>query len=153
MTKTINKTVSIQELGPIIAQTVRSGCHVELTVTGKSMRPLLLDRVSRVELSAICEPKYGDMVLYRRSDGTYVLHRIVKCDADGTYSMCGDEQTVLEPGIRREQMIAVVLSFARRRRWRSCGSRWYGLWWHIHTKSRRFRHLWKRGIRFLKRML
>ena len=53
------------------------------------------------------------MVLYRRQNGAYVLHRIAAIGADGTYMMCGDAQTVLEPGIRREQLLAVVTDFAR----------------------------------------
>ena len=152
MTEQTGMAVSIQELGPIIAQTVNAGGTVELTATGHSMLPLLLDRVSRVKLTAIREPKYGDVVLYRRDNGTYVLHRIVKCCADGTYTMCGDAQTALEPKLRRDQMIAVVQSFARRRRWRDCRAVTYQLWWRIHVADRPFRHLWKRGISFLKRI-
>lgn len=153
MTEAVCKAVSIQELGPIIAHKVRSGGTAELTVTGRSMLPLLLDRVSRVKLTALGEPKYGDMVLYRRDSGTYVLHRIVKCCADGTYTMCGDGQTTLEPRLRRDQMIAVVSEFARRNRWRGCDGLLYKLWWRIHVADRPVRHLWKRGINFLKRRL
>ena len=153
MTEAVSKNVSIQELGPIIAQTVASGGTVELTVTGNSMRPLLVDRVSRVRLTALDEPKTGDMVIYRRDNGTYVLHRIVKCCEDGTYTMCGDGQTVLEPGLRRNQMIAVVQSFARHDKWRDCEAPLYKLWWHIHVADRPLRHLRKRGINFLKRIL
>ena len=153
MEQSVSRNVSIQELGPIIAQTVRSGGTAELTVTGRSMLPLLLDRVSRVKLTAISEPRYGDMVLYRRDSGTYVLHRLIRCNADGTYTMCGDGQTVPEPGLRRDQMIAVVRSFARRGKWRDCEDTLYTLWWHIHAADRPIRHLWKRGLSFLKRIL
>ena len=128
MTDAVSKSVSIQELGPIIAQSVAAGGTAELTVTGRSMLPLLLDRVSRVKLTAISEPKYGDVILYRRDNGTYVLHRIIKCCEDGTYTMCGDGQTVPEPGLRRDQMIAVVRSFARRGKWRDCEDTLYDLW-------------------------
>ena len=124
-----------------------------MTVTGRSMLPLLLDRVSHVRLTAVTEPQVGDMVLYRRDTGAYVLHRIVKCCADGTYTMCGDGQTVTEPGLRREQMIAVVEAFARREKWRGCDEVPYRLWWRLHVSDRPLRHLWHRGIRFLKRIL
>lgn len=153
MRKELCVNVSMQELAPIIVQTVNAGGTAELTVTGRSMLPLLLDRVSRVKLTAITEPKYGDIVLYRRDNGTYVLHRIVKCCEDGTYTMCGDGQTVLEPRLRRDQMIAVVQSFARHDKWRSCENPLYKLWWRIHVADRPLRHLWKRGINFLKRIL
>ena len=153
MEQSVSRNVSIQELGPIIAQTVNAGGTAELTVTGRSMLPLLLDRVSRVKLTAISEPRYGDMVLYRRDSGTYVLHRLIRCNADGTYTMCGDGQTVPEPGLRRDQMIAVVRSFARRGKWRDCEDTLYDLWWRIHAADRPLRHLWKRGINFIKRIL
>ena len=152
MKEAASKAVSIQEIGPIIARSVAMGGTAELTVTGHSMLPLLLDRVSRVKLTAISDPKYGDMVLYRRDNGTYVLHRIVRCDADGTYTMCGDGQTVLEPHLRLDQMIAVVQSFARKKHWCSCKNVLYQLWWRIHVADRPLRHLWKRGINFLKRI-
>ena len=153
MTESISRSVSMQELGPVIAQTVRSGGTAELTVTGRSMLPLLLDRVSRVKLTALNEPKRGDMILYRRSCGTYVLHRLIRCEPDGSYTMCGDAQTRLEPGLKRYQMIAVVQSFARRDRWRSCENRLYKLWWHIHIADRPARSFIRRGIGFLRRHL
>ena len=152
MTEAVGKAVSMQQLGPIIAETVRRGSTAELTVTGHSMLPLLLDRVSRVKLSALGEAKYGDVVLYRRDNGTYVLHRIVQCCEDGTYTMCGDGQTAPERGLRREQMIAVMGSFARRNRWRECENPLYKLWWHLHVADRPLRRLWKRGVNYLKRI-
>lgn len=152
MMSPVSKTVSIQELGPIIAAKVNSGGTAELTVSGRSMLPLLLDRVSRVRFGAISVPKRGDMILYRRTNGTYVLHRIVKCCDDGTYTICGDGQTVLEPGIRREQMLAVAVAFARRDKWRECTSPPYSLWWRIHVADMPLRRLWKRGMNFLRRI-
>ena len=105
------RSVTMQELVPAIMQAMQDGGSAELTVTGRSMTPLLRDRVSRVRLAAVSQPKRGDMVLYRRQNGAYVLHRIAAIGADGTYMMCGDAQTVLEPGIRREQLLAVVTDF------------------------------------------
>ena len=153
MTQAVSRSVSVQELGPIIAQKVKAGGTVELTVTGRSMLPLLLDRVSRVKLKAISEPRYGDMIFYRRDSGTYVLHRVISCDPDGSYTMCGDGQTVPEPGLRREQMIAVVQSFARREKWRDCENTLYKLWWHIHVADRPCRRFLSRALGFLKRKL
>ena len=153
MTEKTSKTVSIQDLAPLIVQKVNAGGRAEITVTGRSMLPLLLDRVSRVRFRAIGEPKRGDMVLYRRTNGTYVLHRIVRCESDGTYTMCGDGQTLLEPGLRREQLLAQVEAFARRRRWRSIKAPVYNLWWRIHLADRPLRRFWQRGIGYLRRHL
>ena len=153
MNESSSRSVSIQELGPVIAQTVNAGGTAELTVTGRSMLPLLLDRVSRVKLKAITEPRFGDMIFYRRDSGTYVLHRLISCDPDGTYTMCGDGQTVPEPGLRREQMIAAVQSFARRGKWRDCEDTLYRLWWHIHVADRPCRRFAARAAAFLRRKL
>lgn len=150
MTDAVSKSVSIQELGPIIAQSVAAGGTAELTVTGRSMLPLLLDRVSRVKLVAITEPVRGDIIFYRRDNGVYVLHRLLECCGDGTYTMCGDGQTALEPRLRREQLIACVESFARRGKWRSCDAPLYKLWWRIHVADRPIRSFYRRGINFLK---
>ena len=84
------RSVTMQELVPAIMQAMQDGGSAELTVTGRSMTPLLRDRVSRVRLAAVSQPKRGDMVLYRRQNGAYVLHRIAAIGADGTYMMCGD---------------------------------------------------------------
>lgn len=137
----ISKTVSIQELAPLILEAVSSGQSVKLTVPGKSMTPTLIDRVSQVRLEALSMPKRGDMVLYRRNNGQYILHRIVKCAKDGTFVLCGDSQYRLESGIRRDQLIAVVTAFKRRGDWISCTNVLYQLWWRICVSMRGWRHL------------
>lgn len=144
-------TVSMQDLAPLLVQKVSAGGTAEITVTGNSMRPLLLDRTSRVRLRAVIQPKRGDMILYRRANGTYVLHRLVKCEPDGTYTMCGDAQTSLEKGLRREQLLAEVESFARHKGWRSVNSPLYRLWWNIHLADRPLRRFWLRGTGYLRR--
>lgn len=141
------RSVSMQELAPAIMQAIQAGGSAELTVTGRSMMPLLRDRVSKVRLTAVSQPKKGDMVLYRRQSGAYVLHRIAALGADGTYVMCGDAQTVMEPSIRREQLLAVVTDFARGGRWRSCDQLGYRLWWRARLADRPLRHLWVRVCR------
>ena len=143
------RSVTMQELVPAIMQVMQDGGSAELTVTGRSMTPLLRDRVSRVRLAAVSQPKRGDMVLYRRQNGAYVLHRIAAIGADGTYMMCGDAQTVLEPGIRREQLLAVVTDFARDEKWCSCDRPGYCLWWRARLADRPLRHLWVRVCRRL----
>lgn len=153
MTASASRSVSMQELGPLIVRTVDAGGTAELTVTGRSMLPLLLDRVSRVKLAPISEPRRGDMILYRRDNGRYVLHRLIHCESDGTYTFCGDGQTDLEPGLRREQLLAVVQSFARREKWRNCNNALYGLWWRIHVADRPLRRFLRRGVGFLRRKL
>ena len=58
--------------------------------------------------------------------------------------MCGDAQTVLEPSIQNDQLIAVVTSFARSEKWHSCDTFGYRMWWTIRLADRPLRHTWMR---------
>ena len=53
-------------------------------------------------------PKKRDIIFYKRPNGQFVLHRIVGTSKDGTYVLCGDNQTQLEKGITDGMIIAVV---------------------------------------------
>ena len=87
---------------------------VPLVISGSSMTPFLVPGRDVVYLSKVKESlTRGDMVLYRRDNGRYILHRIVCVDAD-SYTMLGDAQTVPEPGIRRDQILAVVTAVRRK---------------------------------------
>lgn len=98
---------------------------VPLVISGSSMTPFLASGRDTVYLSAISEPlKRGDMVLYRRDNGRYVLHRILRVNGD-SYTMVGDAQSVPEPGIRREQILAIVTAVRRKEKLLRKGSFWW----------------------------
>lgn len=87
--------------------------QVPLVISGSSMFPFLHHRRDTVFLSRAAAPlKVGDMILYRRLSGQYVLHRIVRV-GQGTYDLLGDRQTVIEPGIRESQVLALVTAVCR----------------------------------------
>ena len=104
-----------------------------LPVTGSSMGPFLRqgrDRVVLVKADASALKK-GDVPLYIRRDGQYVLHRIVAID-NGTYTMCGDAQRTREPGICPDQIVAVAKGFYHKEKYVSCdgfGYRCYTRLW------------------------
>jgi hypothetical protein len=52
------------------------------------------------------------MLLYRRKNGQYVLHRVAM--AGQTLTLIGDGQVGLEPGIQSEQVLAVVSAVRRK---------------------------------------
>lgn len=83
-------------------------------VRGMSMFPLLKDKRDSVKLESIVEdPKKKDIILYKRDNGQFVLHRIIKVK-DGLYTLVGDNQHVKEYPIRRDQILGVVTSIIRK---------------------------------------
>ena len=87
---------------------------VPLVISGTSMMPFLAHHRDTVYLSRIREnPGVGDMVLYRRDNGRYILHRILAVHGDA-FDMLGDRQVHPEPGIRRDQLLAVVTAVRRK---------------------------------------
>ena len=102
-----------------------------LIVTGGSMNPFLIQGRDTVYLSRLERPaRRGDMLLYQRAGGQYVLHRVWKAEKDGTFTMVGDAQTELEPGIREDQIIAIVTSVVRKGKPMAPG----GFWWEFFEK-------------------
>ena len=78
------------------------------------MSPFLIHGRDTVYLSRLTRPaRRGDVLLYRRDNGAYVLHRVYAVKAEG-YTMVGDAQTELEPGIRPDQIIAIVTQATRK---------------------------------------
>ena len=102
-----------------------------LVISGSSMTPFLADGRDTVYLSRLERPvRRGDMLLYQRIGGQYVLHRVWKAEKDGTFTMVGDAQTELEHGIREAQIIAIVTSVVRKGKSMAPG----GFWWEFFEK-------------------
>lgn len=105
--------VPMEQLAQIIDLQLQNGGRATLTVTGSSMMPMLYhgrDSVVLVPVPARCAP--GDIALYRRENGKYVLHRIIALEADG-YICCGDNQAERER-VEHTQLLAVVEGFVRK---------------------------------------
>ena len=148
------REVGMVDLSPLIEEILRGGGTVELTVTGNSMWPMLHHKVSRVRLAPIGELKKGDLPLYRRQNGAYVLHRILAVEPDGSYTCCGDNQWHVERGLQRAQMVAVVTDFSRRgEQWVSGNSGLYRLYTRLWMAVRPIRRLIFGGWKRIKRMM
>lgn len=101
-----------------------------LLISGNSMAPFLIHQRDTVYLSRLQKPlKKGDVVLYLRDNGSYVLHRIVQINND-QYSMIGDGQFHIEKGIRHDQIIAVMTSVQRKGKILKPGD----FWWNFFEK-------------------
>ena len=122
----------MEELSPLITGLIDEGIDVALTVTGNSMKPMLTTHRDSVLLTK-CDPtalKVGDLPLYRRENGKYILHRIVKVNAE-TYDMAGDHQKDVERGVNKSQVLCVVKGFTRNGRYHSVTEPLYLLYVHL----------------------
>ena len=90
--------------------------HIPVPVSGTSMCPFLHpgDTVYLEPVPKALHP--GDIVLFRRRSGQYILHRIIKKASGSTVLIAGDNQTALEPVDAATQIVAYVSSATRKGR-------------------------------------
>lgn len=102
-----SKSAHFSDLFPIIEKAVQNGDSFSFCSYGNSMKPFIPNGTHIITLSPIVsELKKNDVVFYRRRSGAFVLHRIIKAEKDGSFTLCGDNQGFLEKGIQRDQIIA-----------------------------------------------
>ena len=146
------KEVQLEHLMPLIRQQLAAGHSVRFAPQGTSMLPLLRQGVDTVEFSPLpAKLKKYDLPLYQRDDGHYVLHRVVAVGE--TYTCIGDNQFVLETGVRHDQMLALATAIYRKDRQISANAWHYRLYCRFWHYSRPLRHFWQRGIGWLRRHL
>lgn len=107
---------------------------------GVSMLPLLRQRKDIITI----EKKQGrckkyDVALYKRPNGSYVLHRVVEV-REKDYVILGDNCVNKEYGITDENILGVMTSFVRGSREYSVNNRLYRLysklWYAIYPMRR-----------------
>ena len=150
MTSREDIKVPIVELAAIIRPTLDSGRSVRFIVTGKSMYPLLVPERDSVVLVRANNLKNRDIAFYERRDGSYILHRIVKINKKGVWCV-GDNQTIVEGPLEREQIIGVVTSINRNGKEISVKSFRYRSYAFIWSLIRPFRRLAYKIYRAVKR--
>ena len=134
------KVTSLEYLMPVFRERLSAGQSVRFMPQGTSMLPMIRQGIDSVVISALPEKlKKYDIPLYQRENGQYVLHRIV--EVGDTYTCVGDNQFVLERGLKSEQMIAVVTSFSRGDREYSTNALSYRVCCRVWEHSRHLRYL------------
>ena len=135
------KSVSISQIMPMLCKSIEGGKSVSFKPKGTSMLPLIKQGIDSVKISPVSgKLKKYDIIFFKRDNGQYVLHRIVKIGE--TYTCCGDNQFENEENIRREQIIAVVSSFTYKDKWISVTNPMYKVYyilWHITRPLRKLR--------------
>ena len=103
-----NNYFNLSDAEDTIKEVLDSDGEFEFYPRGTSMLPLIQEGRDTV---TIIKPKgalkAGDIALYKRSNGKFVLHRVIKV-LENEYLMCGDNQYVPEHGITDANVIAVV---------------------------------------------
>ena len=142
--------VRLEVMLPLIQEQLESGGTVKFLPKGTSMLPMIRQGVDSVVIAPAAAPlRKFDIPLYRRNSGQFVLHRVVRVGQ--TYTCIGDNQFVLEEGVRPEQIIGVVTAFYRAGQEVKVSDfryRLYVLLWHY---SRPIRKLWRLALARIKR--
>lgn len=127
---------------------------VAIPVAGGSMVPFLHDG-DTAQLEIPKSPlKKGDIVLYSRVGGRYILHRIVRVNPDGSFIMAGDAQQELELLPNAGHIHARVVSVRHKGKPDRPGSfRWWfyqHVWMWVLPYRHRLMHL-REKLRFKKK--
>ena len=133
------RSVSLEQMMPLIIERLAAGENVQFIPRGTSMRPMIFGGRDHVVLSPVKgKLKKHDIPLYKRDNGQYVLHRIVRVGE--TYTCMGDNQYHREDGIRQDQILAVVSAFVRngkRYNVTDFSYRTYSFFWYYSRPIRR----------------
>lgn len=92
---------------------------------GYSMYPTLRDHKDTMHIvKKSGELKKYDVVLFRRSNGQLVVHRLLKIK-NGQLTICGDGQFKKEYSVKENQVLGVMDSFFRGEKEIKCTSKLY----------------------------
>ncbi len=130
------RMVDAREYIGVLRELIGEGKTVSLVITGSSMSPFLIHQRDAVILAPIDTPlERGDMAMFQRANGQYVLHRICRKEGEAYYFV-GDAQNWIEGPISREQIFGRVTAVRRGGVWIHPGD----FWWEF------FEHVWLRMI-------
>lgn len=142
-----NRTVDTFQWMAVVRELLEEGREVPVTVTGGSMSPFLVHGRDTVLVKKAQGPFCkGDILFYQRPSGQYVLHRVVKTDADGDLYFAGDAQTLIEGPVSADCVFGIVEKVRRKNKWIQKGdSRWWFfsvIWIFFLPVRRKIIRLW-----------
>lgn len=137
----MSRLLDTQEFLDNICQMLAEGrTNIPIPVAGGSMVPFLHDG-DTVFLALPDSPlKRGDIVLYQRSSGRYILHRIKKVRKDGSLVMVGDAQQDQELLPSQSQVRARVISVIHNKKTYTPKSLRWWMYRHVWLWLRPVRH-------------
>lgn len=138
------KILDTQKYVSVLKDLVEEGKEVGILIAGSSMEPFLKNERDHIYFKAPDrELEKGDMVFYRRDNGQYIMHRIVKVSSEGYY-LLGDNQVIVEGPLRREQIFAIVTKVKRKGQILEPGNLQWKFYAKVWPKTTPVRRLWGR---------
>ena len=99
------------------------------TNQGSSMLPLIREgKDVSVISSDVSDIKCRDIVLAKRPSGRYLLHRIIRINSDGTYSICGDNSYKCDNNIKKSDIIGKLTTIITNNKRNDLNGIWYKLY-------------------------
>lgn len=127
--------IPMSDLAELLQLQIREGGIAVLTVTGSSMVPMLENRRDKVWLTRLIQaPKRGDVILYRRENGQYVLHRVIQSEDVLGCVCCGDNDWKTEL-VHKTDIMGIVRQFTHRGRVCTVQNWKYRLYAWLWTRS------------------
>ena len=147
----MNKSVKLSDLFPLIKEQLDAGGVASFPIHGKSMMPMLRDRIDSVRIAKPdSNPQKYDIIFYTREDGSFILHRIVGIK-NGIYICRGDNQIQNEL-VNEKQVIAYVTEYTKNGKWKKIDSVTQKIYSRFWVNTVIFRWLTKKAISFFRRL-
>ncbi len=117
-----------------------AGGEISFVAAGFSMLPMLRNRMDTVILRKPGRKlKKNDVAFFIRSDGVFVLHRVIGEDSDG-YLIRGDNLNNIDRGVKDSQILAVMTGYIKDGKKTNCTDFGYKLYCLFLPLVRLFRH-------------
>lgn len=112
--KVENKTLKLpmEQLIQVVQLQLSEKGSASLAVTGNSMWPMLRHMRDQVLLAPAKTFKKGDIILYQRRNGQYILHRILRKKKG--YVICAGDNQCEKERVENSWVLAVVTDFYRK---------------------------------------
>lgn len=104
--------VKLENIYEVMEEMLSKGKEVTFTTNGDSMRPLLFSGDS-VTIKRFKKYKKGDVILFKNSDGNFILHRIMKIKKNAVFTR-GDSSTKNDEPFKSTSIIGKAIVFMRK---------------------------------------
>ena len=147
--------MSMSQLVDMLKSDTQLTREVYVTVNGTSMEPFLHDGQDSVIFSDLPKKlRRGDILLFKRKNGSFAMHRVYSIGKNGSVSFLGDNQSVVEKDISPEDILLYVPEVIRNGKKINCTR---GFWRSVMTFYMKVRVKYptaaNRVFRFLRRVM